>query len=234
MNNKTPYGLDMPKLIHKTLSKDDIKENLMIVGDIHGCYDEFMELLNKSNYDPNKHTLICVGDLVCRGPKSADVVQFMRKNNIYCVRGNVDESSLSRNDDFWNDLDEEDIEYVKELPYSISIPHMNIIIVHAGVMPGIDLRNQDVNTLIRIRHIYEEDKIKKWTKKEDIGIPWQNYWNGPEHIFYGHYARIGLQKNKFSTGLDTGSCFGGELTMCIVPDYKFVQVKCPEYTKYIK
>ena len=48
--------------------------NYTIIGDIHGCFDTFMALLKKI---PEGDTVISVGDLVDRGPKSMQVVQYM-------------------------------------------------------------------------------------------------------------------------------------------------------------
>lgn len=40
------------------------------VGDVHGCYDQLVELLRKVQYKPRHDNLILVGDLVNKGPKS--------------------------------------------------------------------------------------------------------------------------------------------------------------------
>lgn len=63
--------------IHLSLNKDNLKSRLIIIGDIHGCYDELMELLKKCHHNSKTDSLILVGDLVCKGPKSAEVVKFV-------------------------------------------------------------------------------------------------------------------------------------------------------------
>jgi predicted phosphodiesterase len=73
----------------------DIKSKVLIIGDIHGCLVEFKDLLNKSNYNDADTSLILVGDLVNKGPYSAEVVKYARSLNAYCVRGNHDDSALS-------------------------------------------------------------------------------------------------------------------------------------------
>lgn len=65
--------------------------NKWIVGDIHGMYNELIELLNKINFNPEKDMLISLGDLVDRGPDSYKVVEyFINLSNKICIRGNHD------------------------------------------------------------------------------------------------------------------------------------------------
>lgn len=62
------------------------------VGDIQGCYKPLAKLLDKVNFDPSKDHLLCVGDLVNRGPKSAKVLRLLRSldDQCTCVLGNHD------------------------------------------------------------------------------------------------------------------------------------------------
>ncbi|MCE2415018.1 polynucleotide kinase-phosphatase [Candidatus Poribacteria bacterium] len=78
-----------------------------IIGDIHGCFDELVELLKELGYEistsPNGETIvespqgrkaIFVGDFVDRGPKVAEVLRLvmgMQKTGVaLCVPGNHD------------------------------------------------------------------------------------------------------------------------------------------------
>lgn len=56
----------------------------LFISDIHGCYDEMIQLIDKAQAD----RIICCGDLIDRGPKSREVVQYIIDNNIECVLGN--------------------------------------------------------------------------------------------------------------------------------------------------
>lgn len=78
---------------HVTLSGAQIKPRVVLVGDVHGCYEELLELLKKCNVDDNTSVII-VGDLVNKGPYSAEVVAYARKKGIWAVRGNHDEALL--------------------------------------------------------------------------------------------------------------------------------------------
>jgi protein phosphatase len=74
-----------------------------IIGDVHGCFDELTELLEKLGYTvgadgtyvpPEGRRLIFVGDLVDRGPKSPEVVRLVmdmsRAGHALAVPGNHD------------------------------------------------------------------------------------------------------------------------------------------------
>ncbi|NME70168.1 polynucleotide kinase-phosphatase [Flammeovirga aprica] len=91
--------------------KKDVHGPFDIIGDIHGCYDETIELLEKlgyvmnqvedngSNYGievthPEGRKVIFLGDLVDRGPKSPEVLKLVmsmvRSEVALCVPGNHD------------------------------------------------------------------------------------------------------------------------------------------------
>jgi protein phosphatase len=77
-----------------------------IVGDVHGCYDELVELLTKLGYTvgsaesphgitaPPGRKLLFVGDLVDRGPRIPDVLKLVmsaaEQGTALCVPGNHD------------------------------------------------------------------------------------------------------------------------------------------------
>jgi Icc-related predicted phosphoesterase len=45
----------------------------IVVGDIHGCYDELMKLLKKAKFKQSDR-VVSVGDLVSKGPKVREVL----------------------------------------------------------------------------------------------------------------------------------------------------------------
>lgn len=71
-----------------------------IIGDIHGCYNEFTQLTKQLGYSwekgypihPNSRKLAFVGDLTDRGPQSLEVVQtvyeLVQGNHAYYCPGN--------------------------------------------------------------------------------------------------------------------------------------------------
>ena len=62
-----------------------------VIGDVHGCFDQFISLLDKINYDSQIDRIILTGDLVNRGPESLAVLNYcMADKNITSVLGNHD------------------------------------------------------------------------------------------------------------------------------------------------
>ena len=48
------------------------------IGDVQGCYDQLMRVLERAGYDEHRDVLWFVGDLVNRGPQSAQTVRFAK------------------------------------------------------------------------------------------------------------------------------------------------------------
>jgi predicted phosphodiesterase len=89
------WHVPLPTVPHLTVEKEEQKGRVLVVGDPHGCFEELQDILTKANFDASNDTLIIVGDLVNKGPKSVEVVRYARENNALCVRGNHDDTALS-------------------------------------------------------------------------------------------------------------------------------------------
>jgi len=66
------------------------EQEALVISDVHGCYDEFVELLDKSDIKvenhkivENKHNklLIVNGDYIDKGPKIFDMIEFCYQNS---------------------------------------------------------------------------------------------------------------------------------------------------------
>ena len=225
----------------------EIKRTI-IVGDIHGCIDEFEELIRVIKYDKNFDRLILLGDLIDRGPDSLAVVQKARKMGLECVMGNHEykflkwwKSSGSQADvydkkDFYTQFTDEDVNYIFRMPTYIKID--NTVIVHAGVKPGIPISKQSKDDLMYLRYTDSEKRfisLKRIAKigKEAAGAHfWTEFWYGPESVVYGHNVHSmtdplieEVAPGVTCYGLDTGCCFGGKLTALVLETKEIVQVQ---------
>lgn len=196
---------------------------------------------------PDNTYLVFVGDIVNKGPKSIETLRFVQNFGAETVRGNHEEHVIRtlrkiRDDpEFqvnkkyaWiSELKEEDLRYLENLPYTISIPSLDALIVHAGVHPWRPIASQSTDDMINMRNIVDGDTCPRTSKDIKEGLPWASYWSRSPHIYYGHDARRKLQLRQDSTGLDTGCLYGGKLTgVFLRPQKTFVSVDA--FDQYIK
>lgn len=121
-----------------------------VMSDIHGCYDEFIALLQKIDFNHDIDQLYLVGDLINRGPKSLKVMKYLMKHesSIFPVLGNHDLSYLVyaagetklRRGDTYNELATSDQvkkirKYLRKQPLMRYLPQFDIAIAHAGIPP---------------------------------------------------------------------------------------------------
>lgn len=222
-NVNTPENLGEAKIFylnapeppskHISLYKKD--KRIIVVSDIHGCYKTFMKLLDTVKYDESNDILISVGDIIMKGPDSQSVIDWFRfhQNNVYCIRGNNEERHLGLRDSLFSN---EQLSYMESLPYTITIVDIDAIIVHAGLINDVKLQEQKVYDMITMRNS-TRDKFNNLcgSHYSNIGNPWYNYWTG-SFVIYGHDAVRGLTKSSNAYGIDTGCCYGKQLTACII------------------
>jgi len=124
------------------------------IGDIQGCYDELMALLEKINFDAANDRLWFSGDLVNRGPKSLQVLRFVKSldDRAVTVLGNHDLHLLALSqgnsshykhgtlDEILHAPDRRElIEWLRHRPVMYHHEKRGYSLIHAGLAPQWDL-----------------------------------------------------------------------------------------------
>ncbi len=118
------------------------------VGDVQGCFDELQRLLEEVDFERKRDRLWFVGDLVNRGPKSLEVLRFVRAlgDRAVTVLGNHDLHLLTQHEGFERRRKDDTFSDVlgardaKELVAWVRTrPMMHVegsyAVVHAGLLP---------------------------------------------------------------------------------------------------
>lgn len=156
----------------------------------------------------------------------------------------------------------EQIAYLESCPVILRVGFMkhlagDLVVVHAGLVPGIELEQQDPTLVMSMRSIDLATHVPSKYPDSKDSVPWFKLWDKyqrslpaqwsglPSHdtekqkeeerhttVIYGHDARKGLQLNLYSKGIDTGCVRGGKLTALVLGDagaMQTVQVGCKDY-----
>jgi len=191
----------------------------LVIGDVHGCRVELQRWLDEVAFDPAQDALVFVGDLVAKGPESANVVRIARELGARTTRGNHDAHCLRWFHDrhakvsphhraVCETLDDADWSYLDATPLYLRLERLDTIVVHAGIDPARPLDAQDPKHLMNMRSIREDGTVSKRIE----AAPWASRWPGPARVVFGHDAVRGLQRHTHAIGLDTGCVYGGALT----------------------
>ncbi len=83
---------------------------IYVTADIHGCYEEFLQLLDKINFTDEDEMYI-LGDMVDKGPDPIKLVQdLMARPNVYPILGNHDFAVITVLRKFNIEITEENVE----------------------------------------------------------------------------------------------------------------------------
>jgi len=144
------------------------------IGDIQGCYDEFIALLELVKFDPHQDTLWIAGDLVNRGPQSLSVLRFIKQlddRNIV-VLGNHDfhllaiaegHQQIRPHDTFQDILNAPDRDELLFWLRHQKLCHIdtekNYVMAHAGILPQWSL-NQAQSLAQEVEAILQSEDYK--------------------------------------------------------------------------
>lgn len=128
---------------------------IYVIGDIQGCYKSLRKLIKLIRFKPNSDQLWFCGDLVNRGPQSANVLRYIMDlgDSAKCVLGNHDLNLLAvaygkRQSKMLDTLDDildahdssEILEWLRHRPLFYRSKEYQACIVHAGIYPAWSIR----------------------------------------------------------------------------------------------
>src|SRR6185295_20083993 len=149
----------------------------IVVGDIHGCFDELTDLLELIQLNTDDR-LIAVGDLITKGPKNREVLDlFISDPRLSSVVGNHDRiiRQKLRGEPVRLNKDQRSVlkqlganperyaDFLRPLPFTIDLG--SHLVVHAGVRPGVDLDKQMASDMTEIRTMGADPPKRR-------GVPW--------------------------------------------------------------
>ncbi|HEX7926689.1 MAG TPA: metallophosphoesterase [bacterium] len=217
---------------------------ILFVGDIQGCAEELAALLAASGYRPGEHRLIPVGDTVNRGPDAPGVLALLRQHGAEPILGNHELHllQLAANGHVPSSVDKghsaasqlaaagqwpSALEWVRQWPNGHTGPGW--IAIHAGLHPLLPLETTPPAFLAHVRYCTAEGERPPFgdgnLEEDPEGYaPWYAHYRGEATVFYGHWARQGLNLLERVRGLDSGCVYGGPLSGYWWPERRLVQV----------
>jgi protein phosphatase len=218
-----------------------------IIGDVHGCHDELVELLHKLGYDgssaPPGRRAIFLGDLVDRGPGVVPVLQLVMRmvqdGTALCLPGNH-ETKLMRKlqgrdvklthglAETLEQLGREPPEFSQRVADFIDrlVGHLvlddgKLVVAHAGMKEAFQGR---ASGRVREFALYGETT----GERDEFGLPvryeWAADYRGRAHVVYGHTPVPEAEWINRTICIDTGCVFGGKLTALRYPEKELVSV----------
>ncbi|HEX2905355.1 MAG TPA: metallophosphoesterase [Phototrophicaceae bacterium] len=206
----------------------------LIVGDIHGCFDEFLELLDKAALASDDE-IIAIGDVVDRGPESAKTLNFFRtqpharlllgnheRKHVRSFKGEIPPAPsqiITRHQLGVSDYPAA-CAFMESLPRYIQLA--DALLVHAFWEPGVPLTEQ--RDVVIVGTLTGEQYLK------DKGYwPWYEQYDGDLPLIVGHRDYSGQMKATVYKdrvyGLDSRCVYGGSLSGLLLPDFKLISVR---------
>ena len=216
------------------------QKKTFIVGDVHGCFQEFLELLKKVNYKAETHRLILVGDIINRGPFSFKMLKWVRDNQVEMVRGNHEQAFLScikknkwphpvlkqLKEEMKGELNQW-VKWLVNLPFYIE--EKDFLVVHAGLVPKKKPQDSNPRFLMNIRTWDGQGK----DIRNENNPPWYKFYKNKKLVVYGHWAKQGLKIRANTIGLDSACVYGKKLSGVLLPEKTIFQVSAHKNYKLL-
>lgn len=161
----------------------------IVIGDIHGHYKGMMALLDKLALNSDDEVYF-LGDLIDRGPKGAQVVEFVKNSPYKCLMGNHEQLMLDampevgKNQQAWQAwlysggqstiasyqeaeiIPRDHLQWMRSLPLFLDLG--DTWLVHAGVNPKRSIQEQTVSDFCWIRKEFHSIPKPYFPKKQII------------------------------------------------------------------
>ena len=222
-----------------------------VIGDVHGCYHEFRELLDKIWQKYGKDTfIISVGDLIDRGDYNLETLNYcidlynqgkfleVQSNHmdkfVRWLKGNKVKVSygLQKTVDEFLNLPKEDQEKLREkiLNYYEKVPlylivNNNTVVAHAGIKDEyIGKKDKKVKSFVLYGATTGKFLENGFPERLDW-TKWRKIKEDSPKIIYGHHVFDEPYINNRCYGIDTGCVLGKKLTAYLPDLDKFEEVK---------
>ncbi len=204
----------------------------LVIGDIHGCFDEFQALLDKAGLTEDD-SIVSVGDCVDRGPDTPAVLRFFQeKPNALLIMGNHErkhvradrqEVKLARSQKIskiqFGETYPNALAFMRELPLYLDLS--DALVVHGYFEAGLPLSQQRATVLCGTmggdKHL-----------RAQYDRPWYELYDGDKPLLVGHHNYSNTdqpfvyQDRVF--GLDTDCVTGRALTGLLLPSFQILSV----------
>lgn len=251
-----------------------MRKPIAVIGDLHGCYEQTKELTSILLKDYGVKHITLLGDLLDKAPpeQCAKTVGYLRNLSMdipidlvlsnheekhYRFRKRLDakDGSISKYRN-WEEmlaitqlLSDKDIEWLDKSALYHKIPEYNLICVHAGISPSINVlppteeieemssrRKKHFYQMLRVRYVNPNGYMVNLGDEK----PEDRYW---AEVYDGRFGRciFGHQPFMQSTpvyydhavGIDLGCVFGGKLCALVFKEETecFVTVEGHQWCK---
>jgi len=165
-------------------------------------------LLDKVSFNTTRDHLVFTGDLIQKGPDSLGVVDLAREYNASCVRGNHEDRVLTLRHDMLESnttddsfdiarlqdaksrelslqLSTDQAEWLGACPVILNVGQITnmgqVVVVHGGLVPGVDLDRQDPYSVMNMRTVDLETHVPNSAR--DKGVKWTKVCSAPILLF---------------------------------------------------
>ncbi|MGM0845102.1 MAG: polynucleotide kinase-phosphatase [Bacillota bacterium] len=244
----------------------DVDKGIDIIGDIHGCFDEMIVLLGKLGYErndedyfihPEGRKFLSLGDVMSRGPKSLETMQFFLRHVNEGLAYMIDSNhgwkiarwldgrkvTLNHGDEFVEKElkqfqeqhgEEQTAELKRQLKEFLLGAPSHYVVTKKGV-PTLVCTHAGIKDEFIGKQSHDVSDFCRYGDTAGLdegGKPIRKDWTidhkSSTLILWGHDPKPKPLIINNTINIDQGVVFGGELTALRYPEKEFVSVKAKE------